>query len=182
MTKAANFATGTTGVVDTGGKLATRCQQYRQQICGWFQWHRSKYWCNISNCLNLKVNFNEKNYLYDYYSIPKKEDFFNLPPVSTTLMVNLELQINPQIFEKKFETALMGYSGAWGKPIHEKTWSWKSCWSWKYRVWFFRLLPPNSQVLCPAHVSCLIFFFSDRSWRKDRDWLPVAGQQHDYIS
>jgi hypothetical protein len=35
------------------------------------------------------------------------EDFFHLPPV-----VHLDL--------KKFEMALMIYSGAWGKLIHEK--------------------------------------------------------------
>jgi hypothetical protein len=34
-------------------------------------------------------------------------------------VVNLELRISPRIFEK-FETALMVYSGAWGKLIHEK--------------------------------------------------------------
>jgi hypothetical protein len=43
-----------------------------------------------------------------------------MPPVSTTLAVHLDLRISPQIFEKKFETALMGYSGAWRKLIHEK--------------------------------------------------------------
>jgi hypothetical protein len=45
----------------------------------------------------------------------------NLPPVSaTTLVVHLELRIFPQIF-KKVQMALMGYSGAWEKLIHEKT-------------------------------------------------------------
>jgi hypothetical protein len=46
------------------------------------------------------------------------EDFFHLPPVSTSLVVHLELQISPEIFEK-FETALTVYSGAWGKLFHE---------------------------------------------------------------
>ncbi len=41
------------------------------------------------------------------------EDFFHL------------LRISPRIFEK-IETALMVYSGAWGKLIHEKTRSRKS--------------------------------------------------------
>jgi hypothetical protein len=53
------------------------------------------------------------------------EDFFHLPPVSTALVVHLELRISPQIFEK-FETTLMVYSRAWGKLIHKKTWSQKS--------------------------------------------------------
>ncbi len=43
----------------------------------------------------------------------------NLPTVSLIPVVNLELRIFPRIFEK-FETALMVYSGAWGKLIHEK--------------------------------------------------------------
>jgi hypothetical protein len=38
--------------------------------------------------------------------------FFHLPPVS---VVHNELQT-----PKKFETTLMGYSGAWGKLIHKK--------------------------------------------------------------
>jgi hypothetical protein len=48
------------------------------------------------------------------------EDFFHLPPVSTTPVVPLELRISPQILQK-FEIALMVYSGAWGKLIHEKS-------------------------------------------------------------
>ncbi len=36
-----------------------------------------------------------------------------------TPVVHLDLRISPRIFEK-FETVLMGYSGAWGKLIHEK--------------------------------------------------------------
>ncbi len=47
------------------------------------------------------------------------EDFFHLPQVSTTTVVHLELR-NLREFSKKFETALMVYSGAWGKLIHEK--------------------------------------------------------------
>jgi hypothetical protein len=48
------------------------------------------------------------------------EDFFHLPPVSTTPVVHLELQIFPRFF-KIFEMAQMGYSGAWEKLQHEKT-------------------------------------------------------------
>ncbi len=47
------------------------------------------------------------------------EDFFHLPPVSATPVVNLELRILRD-FWKKFEMVLMGYSGAWGKLIHKK--------------------------------------------------------------
>jgi hypothetical protein len=40
-----------------------------------------------------------------------------LPPVSVIPVVHLDLRISPRIFE----TVLMGYSGAGGKLIHEKT-------------------------------------------------------------
>jgi hypothetical protein len=53
------------------------------------------------------------------------EDFFHWLPVSTTPVVHLELRIFPQIF-KKFDTALIVNSGAWGNLIHEKTRSRKS--------------------------------------------------------
>jgi hypothetical protein len=48
------------------------------------------------------------------------EDFFHLPPVLMTPVVHLEMRISPGIIEKKFETAILGYSGAWGKLIYEK--------------------------------------------------------------
>ncbi len=47
------------------------------------------------------------------------EDFFYLPPESMTLLVHLELRLFSWI-SKKFETTLMGYSGAWGK-LNNKT-------------------------------------------------------------
>ncbi len=44
----------------------------------------------------------------------------NLPPVPATPAVHLELRIFPRI-KKKLNMALMGYSGALEKLIHEKT-------------------------------------------------------------
>ncbi len=41
----------------------------------------------------------------------------NIFPFATGITLSCE---NLREFSKKFETALMGYSGAWGKPIHEK--------------------------------------------------------------
>ncbi len=56
------------------------------------------------------MNLKKKIYLYAISStqrFPQEimqilliEDFFHLPPVSTTPVVHLELQISPQIFEK----------------------------------------------------------------------------------
>ncbi len=46
------------------------------------------------------------------------EDFLDLPPVLRTPVVHLKLQILPRI-KKKFETVLMGYSGAGGSDSWE---------------------------------------------------------------
>ncbi len=43
-----------------------------------------------------------------------------LPLVSLIPVVHLDLQISPQIFEKKIVMFLMLLSEAWGKMIHEK--------------------------------------------------------------
>jgi hypothetical protein len=43
----------------------------------------------------------------------------NLPPVSVTPVVHLDLRLSPRI-SKKFEMILELLSGAWGKVIHEK--------------------------------------------------------------
>jgi hypothetical protein len=43
-----------------------------------------------------------------------------LPPVSTTPVANLPPVCTFELRPKKFETALMEYSGAWGKLIHKK--------------------------------------------------------------
>jgi hypothetical protein len=71
---------------------------------------------NFSLPSTFKVNFKAKMYIYVNSAIqrcPNKiikifliEDFFHLPLVSTTPVVNLELQIFPRIFEK-FETVPM---------------------------------------------------------------------------
>jgi hypothetical protein len=64
----------------------------------------------ISGCRYLKVNLKAKMYICVNSTIqrwPNKiikifliEDFSDLPPVSTTPVVNFELQISPRIFEK----------------------------------------------------------------------------------
>jgi hypothetical protein len=64
----------------------------------------------MSGCRHLKVNLKAKIYIYVNSTIqrcPNKiikifllEGFFHLPPVSLTLVANLELQISPRIFEK----------------------------------------------------------------------------------
>jgi hypothetical protein len=89
----------------------------------------------ISGCWHLKVNLKENVYLY-FNSTTQRcqnkmiktfliEDFLHLPPVSTTLVVHLQLWISLQIF-KKIWNGTNDISGAWGKLIHEKSWRRKS--------------------------------------------------------
>jgi hypothetical protein len=78
----------------------------------------------ISGCKYLKVNLKAKMYICVNSPIqrcPKKiikifliEDFSHLPPVSTTLVVNLELGISPRIF-KKFRNGSNGILWGWGE-------------------------------------------------------------------
>ncbi len=80
------------------------------EICHWCQRHRWQTMGLISSCRYFKVNLKAKVYIYVNSTIqrcPNKiikifliEDFFHLPPVSTTPVVNLQLRISPRIFEK----------------------------------------------------------------------------------
>jgi hypothetical protein len=91
----------------------------------------------ISGYRLLKVKLKAKIYIYvisPTQMCPNKmiqmfliEDFFHLPLVSTTPVVHLEPRISPGIFEKIQNGRNGIYSGAWGKLIHEKTKSRKSC-------------------------------------------------------
>ncbi len=87
-TPAANFATSSPCVVDTGGKFATGVNNTggkfvagvndaggklppvsmtRRQICHWCHWHRWQIIGTISGCKHLKVNLKEK-IIYIYVS------------------------------------------------------------------------------------------------------------------
>jgi hypothetical protein len=51
----------------------------------------------------------------------------NLPPVSLTPVVYLDLRISPRIFEKiRNDPNVTVLSGAWGKVVHEKNLKQKS--------------------------------------------------------
>ncbi len=132
---------------DTSGKLATsinktggkfchqfqnchRYQRHRRQIC-----HRWKTMGTISGCRYLKVNLKAKIYIYvnsTIQSCPNTkikifliEDFFVCHWCQRHRWLTLSCKFLRK-FSKKFERALMVNSGAWGKPIHEKTRSRKS--------------------------------------------------------
>jgi hypothetical protein len=83
-----------------------RYQGHRRQICHRCKRHRWQIMATISGCRHLKVNLKAKIYIYVNsttqrcpYKIIKiflLEGFFHLPPVSTTPVANLELQISSQ--------------------------------------------------------------------------------------
>jgi hypothetical protein len=87
-----------------------RYQRHRRQICHRCQRHRWQTMGIILGYRYLKVNLKAKMYICVPSTIqrcPNKiikifliEDFFHLPPVSTTPVVNLDLRISPRIFEK----------------------------------------------------------------------------------
>jgi hypothetical protein len=72
------------------------------------------------------MNLNAKMYLYVNSAILRcpnkiitiflKEDFFHLPPVSLTPVVNLELRISPRIFEK-IRNGPIGLLWGWGETV-----------------------------------------------------------------
>ncbi len=73
------------------------------KIPGYQQHFGGKQWEQLSNCCQLKMNLKKKC----IYMLTKEilnifliEDFFHLPPVSTTPVVHLQLRISPRIFEK----------------------------------------------------------------------------------
>ncbi len=84
----------------------------------------------MSDYWQLKVKLEEKIHLHKFITqrCPNKlkktfliEDFFHLPPVTAT-QVGASWAANISAnYWKKLKTALMGYSGARGKLIHEKT-------------------------------------------------------------
>ncbi len=109
---------------------------------------------NNGNNIRLQTPYSElegKNlYIYDNSTTqrcPNKiiknfllEDFFCLPPVSLTPVVHLEPRISPRFFEK-FEMAVMVYSDAWGKLIHEKNQKSKISWHcpFKFHNWLYKV-------------------------------------------
>ncbi len=93
-------------------QICHQYQRHRWQICQRCQQH---WWQNmetISGCTLPKVNLKAKIYIYvnsTTQRCPNKiikifqiEDYFPLPPVSRTPMVNLEPQISLRIFEKNW--------------------------------------------------------------------------------
>ncbi len=137
-TPAANFATSSACVVDTVANLPPVSTISAANLppvlttpvanCHRYQRHRWQIMVTISGCRNLKVNLKAKMYIYVNYTTqrcPNKiikilllEDFFHLPPVSTTPVVHLQPRISSRILEK-IRNSRNGIPSAWGKLIHE---------------------------------------------------------------
>ncbi len=104
----ANFATSFTIVVDTGGKFATGVNDNGGKFAAGVQPMSTTPAANSGNNIRLQIPYSDleaKIYKYVKSTIqrcPNKiikifqiEDFFHLPLVSTTQVVNLELRISP---------------------------------------------------------------------------------------
>ncbi len=118
----------TTGVNDTGGKW--------KKILNQKSFHYF-FWTPLGSRVSIKIKFSftftlscqqsdivpivchryqqhQQNWWQDLLPVA------NLPPVSLTPVVDLDLRMSPWISEK-FEMTLALFSGAWGKMIHEKS-------------------------------------------------------------
>jgi hypothetical protein len=121
----------------------------------------------ITGYRHLKVNLKAKIYLYVNSSTqrcPNKiikifliADFFFLPPVSTTPVVHFELRTSLRIFEN-FETALMVYSGVWGKLNHEKNQKSKISWHCPFKV---QLIFLHSNFSYPQSFNAFSFYVGE---------------------
>ncbi len=120
------------------------------QICHRCQWHRWQIMGTISGCWDLKVNLKAKMYLpYKLTLLPKGvqtkivktfkiEDFFIFHRCQQHQWCTLSCKYLRE-FSKKFKAALLVYSGAWGKLIHEKNQKSKISWHCPFketRNWF----------------------------------------------
>jgi hypothetical protein len=140
----------------------------------------------VPNRLNtLKWTWRKKMYLYvnpTTQRCPNKifktspiKDFLRLPLMSMSTVVHLDAAntVSPQIFWKIFETALMGYSEAWGKLIHEKTWSRKNLVALSLKTY-----RGKSRVL---HAVLRTSPLTDSSVSSDDCFIPVSLATWGYI-
>ncbi len=104
-----------------------RHRWHRRQICRRYRWH---WWQICHRCQQHKRN------CWQNLTLVSLRMVANLPPVSLIPAAILHLCHwhrwctltceDLREFSKKFEMTLMLFSRAWGKAIHEKTWSKKS--------------------------------------------------------
>ncbi len=98
------FATGINNTSETGGKICRRRRWYWWQICRRSCWYRPQF-CRRCRWHRWQICHRCRWYRWSTLSCEYLREF-----------------------SKKFETALMVYSGAWGKLIHEKNQKQKISW------------------------------------------------------
>ncbi len=119
-TPAANFAASFTSVVDTSGKLATGVidtggKWEQNQAADTLKWTWRQKFIYMLTLLSQGVPTKLlKLFWFKIFFI-----YHRCQPWAANISAN---------FRKKFETALMVYSGAWGKMIHEKHQKLKILW------------------------------------------------------
>jgi hypothetical protein len=140
ITLAANFATGTTVVVDTGGKFATGVKDTGSKFvagvsdtapnCHQYQWHRwqNRHRCQqlrwqimgtLSDWWHLKLNLKEKIYLYVYSTSERyQKEIIQTFMIEESFRLPL-LSTTLAVLEKIWNHP-NGMLRAWRKLIHEK--------------------------------------------------------------
>jgi hypothetical protein len=141
-TPAENFAPSFASVVDTGAKLPPVANCHRYQWHWWQICHRCKRhrWQTVGPMIRLpttKMNLKKKMYLYNNFKTQRcpKEimQIFWLKIFSIChgcqrhRWCTLSCEYLRE-FLKKIETAVMVYSGAWGKLTYEKNQKSKISW------------------------------------------------------
>ncbi len=108
-------------------KVHYRYQRHQWNICRRCQQHRWQIMGTLSGCWHLKWTWRQK-FIFTTQRCPNKiikifliEDFFYLPPVSTTPVVHLDLRISPRICEKIWngpngKLRRVGETDSWKKP------------------------------------------------------------------
>ncbi len=150
-TPVANFATSSTCVVYTAGKFATGVNDtggkfaagFNDANCRRFR-HRWQIMGTISGCRHLRVNLRQK-FIHMLTLLPKGAQtkllkFFCLKIFSICLRSRWHRWCTLsreylRKFSKKFEMAVMMYSDAWGKLIHEKNQKLKISWHCPFKLY-----------------------------------------------
>ncbi len=138
-TPAANFATSFTSVIDTGGK-----QLDYYQAADTLKWTWRQKIIYMLTLLSKSVPKIIKIFLIEDFFICHRCCWHRWSTLSCEYLCE---------FSKKFETVLMGYSGAGGKLIHEKNQKQKISWHCPFKIMF-----SNSKNCC---VVCTVLYISD---------------------
>ncbi len=103
--------TGINNTSETGGKICRRRRWYRWQICRQCRWYQRQF-CRRCRWHRWQICHRCRWYRWSTLSCEYLREF-----------------------SKKFETALMVYSGAWGKLIHGKNQKQKISWHCPFKVY-----------------------------------------------